>query len=249
MPDKLPKGWVKTTLGEIKLPSRARALPSEAPDLPYVGMEHVEAQTMKLLGQGQASGLKSSSVRFSKGDVLYGKMRPYLASWGMYRGSSFLLQHAYTVHLGVVELLSSPRMSILWQQEFGAGPNDSQLLPIILSAADLVRGTYQSFATANESRDASDTLVTKVLLGTLGCIPACDRYFIDGFKAAGFRYSYLNAKFVTRLSQIAARNLLGLRTAQSGIASATGVRYPLMKLLDMYFWQLGYERGNSEPHA
>ena len=78
MPDKLPKGWVKTTLGEVNVPSRARALPSEAPNLPYVGMEHVEAQTMKLLGRGQASGLKSSSVRFSKGDVLYGKMRPYL---------------------------------------------------------------------------------------------------------------------------------------------------------------------------
>jgi type I restriction enzyme S subunit len=78
MPDKLPKGWVKTTLGEVNVPSRARALPSEAPGLPYVGMEHVEAQTMKLLGQGQASDLRSSSVRFSKGDVLYGKMRPYL---------------------------------------------------------------------------------------------------------------------------------------------------------------------------
>jgi type I restriction enzyme M protein len=69
---------VKTTLGEVNVPSRARALPSEAPGLPYVGMEHVEAQTMKLLGQGQASDLRSSSVRFSKGDVLYGKMRPYL---------------------------------------------------------------------------------------------------------------------------------------------------------------------------
>lgn len=78
MPDKLPKGWVKTTLGEVNVPSRARALPSDALDLPYVGMEHVEAQTMKLLGHGEASGLKSSSVRFAKGDVLYGKMRPYL---------------------------------------------------------------------------------------------------------------------------------------------------------------------------
>ena len=78
MPDKLPQGWVKTTLAEVNVPSRARALPSEVPDLPYVGMEHVEAQTMKLLGQGHASGLRSSSVRFSKGDVLYGKMRPYL---------------------------------------------------------------------------------------------------------------------------------------------------------------------------
>jgi type I restriction enzyme S subunit len=41
-------------------------------------MEHVEPQTMKLLGHGRAYDVKSSSVRFSKGDVLYGKMRPYL---------------------------------------------------------------------------------------------------------------------------------------------------------------------------
>lgn len=78
MADQLPKGWVKTTLGDVNVPSRERALPSEAPDLPYVGMEHVESQTMKLLGQGEARSLKSSSVRFNKGDVLYGKMRPYL---------------------------------------------------------------------------------------------------------------------------------------------------------------------------
>jgi len=78
MPDKLPTGWVKTTLGEVNVPSRARALPSEVPGLPYVGMEHIETQTMKLLGQGEASGLRSSSVKFNKGDVLYGKMRPYL---------------------------------------------------------------------------------------------------------------------------------------------------------------------------
>lgn len=78
MPDKLPGGWVETTLGEINTPSRLRARPSEAPDLPYVGMEHVAAQTMKLLGHGEASDLRSSSVRFEKGDVLYGKMRPYL---------------------------------------------------------------------------------------------------------------------------------------------------------------------------
>lgn len=28
----------------------------------------------------------------------------YLASWGMYRGSSFLLQHAYTVHRGAIDV-------------------------------------------------------------------------------------------------------------------------------------------------
>jgi hypothetical protein len=33
----------------------------------------------------------------------------------------------------------------------------------------------------------SDTLITKFLLGTVGCTPACDRYFILGFRRAGLR--------------------------------------------------------------
>src|SRR5687767_14299387 len=78
MVERTPKGWVATTLGELSVPSRSRALPSDEPDLPYVGMEHIEAHTMKLVGHGNATGLRSSSVRFNKGDVLYGKMRPYL---------------------------------------------------------------------------------------------------------------------------------------------------------------------------
>jgi hypothetical protein len=28
----------------------------------------------------------------------------------------------------------------------------------------------------------TDTLISKVMLGTLGCIPAYDRYFVDGLK-------------------------------------------------------------------
>jgi len=78
MPDKLPKGWVKTTLGEIARPARERVLPMEVPTMPYVGLEHIEPQTMRLLGQGQAGEVRSSSMRFLEGDVLYGKMRPYL---------------------------------------------------------------------------------------------------------------------------------------------------------------------------
>jgi type I restriction enzyme S subunit len=74
----LPQGWVKTTLGEIVTLSRERVLPTELPDMPYVGLEHIEPQTMKLLGHGYARDVRSSSVRFSNGDVLYGKMRPYL---------------------------------------------------------------------------------------------------------------------------------------------------------------------------
>jgi len=78
MPERLPKGWVRTTLGAIVEPSRERALPEEMPAMPYVGLEHIEPETMKLLGHGHTREIRSSSVRFAKGDVLYGKMRPYL---------------------------------------------------------------------------------------------------------------------------------------------------------------------------
>jgi hypothetical protein len=165
----------------------------------------------------------------------------YLASWGMYRGSSFLLQHAYTVHLGVIDQLVAPQFSVLWGQEFGTGDNDLKLVPIIFEAIDAVREAYRPFTPSAESRQASDTLVTKIILGTFGCLPACDRYFIDGFKNASFRYSYLNAKFVERVLQFCRDNLRELREEQGRIEHIGGMRYPLMKLVDMYFWQIGFE--------
>lgn len=165
----------------------------------------------------------------------------YLASWGMYRGSSFLLKHAYTVHLGVIEQLVAPRFSILWEQEFGAGAEDLKLVPIILEAVDGVREAFRPFTASSESRQASDTLVTKIILGTFGCLPACDRFFIDGFKNASFRYSYLNAKFVERILRFCKDNLRELREEQGQIKRLGGMSYPLMKLVDMYFWQTGYE--------
>jgi type I restriction enzyme S subunit len=76
--NELPRGWVWTTLEEVTAPIRISVQPIEYPTLPYVGMEHVEAETMRLIGTGPASELKSSTVRFWPGDVLYGRLRPYL---------------------------------------------------------------------------------------------------------------------------------------------------------------------------
>jgi hypothetical protein len=42
MPEKLPKGWVKTTLGEIAKLSRNRVMPMEVPSMRYVGLENIE---------------------------------------------------------------------------------------------------------------------------------------------------------------------------------------------------------------
>lgn len=159
----------------------------------------------------------------------------YLASWGMYRGSAFLLQRTYTVHEGVIERLGSPEFEALWQTEVGADPADVRLVPMLVAAVAAVKDAYAPFG------PATDTLATKVLLGTIGCLPACDRYFIDGFKASGRPYYHLNQKFVERILAFCFDHRDGLRAEQERINRAESVRYPLMKLADMYFWEVGRE--------
>src|SRR4051812_36461791 len=74
----LPARWVWTTLGEVANPERRRTNPQTRPDLRFIGMEHIEAHTMRLLGTIPASEMRSSAEYFEWGDVLYGRLRPYL---------------------------------------------------------------------------------------------------------------------------------------------------------------------------
>lgn len=73
-----PSGWKVTTLGEITIPSKDKIDPAEVPHSAYLGLEHVEADTRRIIGQGRASDVKSVKSTFNAGDVLYGKLRPYL---------------------------------------------------------------------------------------------------------------------------------------------------------------------------
>ncbi len=165
----------------------------------------------------------------------------YLASWGMYRGSSFLLQHAHTVHLGVIDLFVAPEFGALRKRELGAHDDDSKLVPLVILAAAAIREAYRPFAPKSESRQASDTLVTKVVLGTFGCLPACDRYFIEGWRNAELSYSYLNSRFIERVLGFCRDHRAEFQHEQARIERDSGIRYPLMKLVDMYFWEIGYE--------
>jgi hypothetical protein len=122
-------------------------------------------------------------------------------------------------------------------------------VPLILEACAAVREAYRPFAPPSESRQASDTLVTKVILGTFGCLPACDRFFINGFKDAGFQFSYVNANFIQRVLQFTRDNFRELREEQARIDGMARMRYPLMKLVDMYFWEVGFERSASAEVA
>ncbi|HYN76421.1 MAG TPA: hypothetical protein VES73_01345, partial [Lamprocystis sp. (in: g-proteobacteria)] len=62
------------TLAEIITPRKEKALPSDAPDLPFLGLEHIEAHTMRILGSVPAGTMRSSVNRFYAGDVLYSRL-------------------------------------------------------------------------------------------------------------------------------------------------------------------------------
>jgi len=74
----LPKGWAQAELGAIVEPRTGKANPQATPLAKFIGMEQVEAHTMRLLGTVPASTMKSGANVFQPLDVLYGRMRAYL---------------------------------------------------------------------------------------------------------------------------------------------------------------------------
>ena len=52
--------------------------PGEWPDALYLGLEHLASGRLVRIGGGPASDMRSNTSAFQLGDVLYGKLRPYL---------------------------------------------------------------------------------------------------------------------------------------------------------------------------
>lgn len=66
------------SLGEIIAPESLREVPPPDNLLPYIGMENVATNSGRILGFSDSTVIKSSSPLVQKGDVLYGRLRPYL---------------------------------------------------------------------------------------------------------------------------------------------------------------------------
>ena len=77
MTDNASAEWRKTTLGDAAVLSAKTVSPSELGDVPYIGLEHIAPDALRLSGNGAASDVVSAKTSFQKGDVLFGKLRPY----------------------------------------------------------------------------------------------------------------------------------------------------------------------------
>ena len=107
----------------------------------------------------------------------------YLASWGMHRGSSFLLQKDYKVLVPIVEEVLKPEYDCL----FGVacvGLREPEVRARLANVYDYIADYFRPIRDEVAGREVttpvSPVLVTKILMGTLGCVPAYDRLFQDG---------------------------------------------------------------------
>jgi type I restriction enzyme S subunit len=75
---RLSAEWTRRVLGKVMCQPRPKVRPQDFPHLQYIGMEHVEAHTTRLISSVPATEMKSATGHFWPGDVLYGRLRPYL---------------------------------------------------------------------------------------------------------------------------------------------------------------------------
>ena len=169
------------------------------------------------------------------------QMAFYLASWGMYRGSSFLLWKDYFIHKEVVEHLIQRKHL----QKLNFTDTTENEIQEIFELISWVKNWYQyniDFVNGEKKKvNVTDTLATKIILGALGCIPAYDRYFIDGIRNKGLSYSGLKTKNFSSVVKFYNENRNSFLHAKSEILKRSSILYPPMKLVDMYFWEIGYE--------
>ena len=168
----------------------------------------------------------------------------YLASWGMYRGSSFLLQKDYKVLVPIVEEILKPEYDCL----FGlacVSLRESEVQGSLEKLCDDIAEHFGPIRDEVAGREVvspvSPVLITKILMGTLGCVPAYDRFFQDGVATYKVTTQEYSLESVRKLAKFYEAHNDRLEEARRGF-EGDGLTYPQMKVLDMVFWQVGFEK-------
>jgi len=168
----------------------------------------------------------------------------YLASWGMYRGSSFLLKDKNARHfVPTIEYISTMDKSIWKIDVNNYNPENMKIIGNI----------YEEIKTRLvPDKKAHLTLVTKVLLGVFGFTPAFDNFFCDTFRnlsneQCGFRVLNINSlslikKFyeanIDSIDKLSKQNY----TIDFKNGQKTDIKYPKAKIIDMYGFMKEYLR-------
>lgn len=162
----------------------------------------------------------------------------YLGSWGMLR-NSFLQDKDYKIHIPVVETLMDPK----WKKLHGLPAEkfvQSALIDAIMDLASEIAACYQKYAGGTPT----NTLLTKILLGTMGCVPAYDRYFADAVRKTGIASGIFCKHSLSQLGKFYLEHSDEMEALRS-LCPSEIVSYPPAKVIDMCFFGYGLKHGNK----
>jgi hypothetical protein len=164
----------------------------------------------------------------------------YLASWGMLRGSSFLLNKSVKYYEPLVEYIKESDPNI-WDIDVCNYSNDN-----INKIVEIYSGIKNLLIPDNKS---DLTLVTKVMLGVFGVVPAFDNYFGNTFRGifSDCRFRRINKKSLSSIKTFYEHNSSEIDRFQIPVKSfsedkETNLYYPKSKIIDMY----GFAKGISK---
>jgi len=157
----------------------------------------------------------------------------YLASWGMYRGSSQLLQKSAKELEKVIKVIAATDPALF---KIDVHNYDKKTIRQVLDLKDRLQNAF--------THPATTTLLTKTMLGVFGCIPAFDSYFVRG---SGLRT--VNEKNLLQIKDFYLKNQdliereRNIRfTLNFDTGSSTKHLYTRAKMIDMIFFIAGTPR-------
>lgn len=80
----IPAGWTGGRLGDVAKQMRRGVQPRDIdPVTPYIALDHMPRRSIAIADWAYADGLASSKFEFQRGEILFGKLRPYFHKVGI----------------------------------------------------------------------------------------------------------------------------------------------------------------------
>lgn len=188
----------------------------------------------------------------------------FLASWGMLRGSSFLLQKNYRFLIPIVQIVRNPKyrplididvfslggQNYLGEQNSSGGQNSltrSSFIDLILELKELITKsmvgqTFYKYDSTQKSHvqtkitRISDTLIGKILLCVFGCIPAYDRYVRNTMSILGI-CNTISRQGLQDLLDWLNLQINEIKWGKTYCNASTTTLYSDMKVADIILWE------------
>lgn len=158
----------------------------------------------------------------------------YLASWGMLRGSGFLLSKSVKVYEPLIRAIAGADPT-LW--EIDANCYTSLNIRLLFVCRRMIAAAF------GQEGDPSDILVTKIMLGVFGSVPAFDSNFMRGFGVSVFGRKALGKVAHFYETHKATIDKYRVPTLDFATGQPTNRLYTRAKVIDMVFFIEGVKRG------